>query len=94
MQSNGRPAVSISEHLLAIPNWPSNLSTLGLTPKDIERTIKRLEDSLIDRIGELSFISDEYEQLTSLIGYSFIINVDSHVVAVTHLWRTDQRPSC
>jgi hypothetical protein len=104
MQSNGgRPAVSISEHLLAIPSWPSDLSTLRLTPKDIERTIKRLEDFLIDRIGELSFSSDEYEQLASLIGcYASLENgvktkllnaVISGMTKIANLFATDKQIS-
>jgi hypothetical protein len=61
-------AIGVSEQLLAIPTWSSDLSKLRLTPKEIEREIKGLEDFLTDRTNELSFTSQEYERLTLLIG--------------------------
>ncbi|PJF19212.1 Ycs4p [Paramicrosporidium saccamoebae] len=39
-------AIGVSEQLLAIPTWPNDLSKLRLTPKEIEREIKRCFPSL------------------------------------------------
>lgn len=49
----GTTATSISEQLLAVPSWQSDLETLRLTPKDATRMIKRKPNYIkrIDRAG-------------------------------------------
>ena len=71
----------IQEQLMAVSSWPSDLSALRQTPKEIERNLRStttfilvamcpvgLEDFLVDRHAALCFTGDEYSKLCAIIG--------------------------